>query len=447
MDQDNSTDQNEQGQASVPDQQNENLTYTAPASPNRVSSDDIDEETSKVGLFIVVGIVVLVLAIVGWLALGGGDDTATLEDNANTVNTPTDNTNNPVSLKRTEADSNILGDILYAHADTSGEEKDLFSRPAKGGEVFDEKGTLPAYANSFAVTGQKRGYVFASDDQKEIWFGSADENPRKVYTVPNSIQLISTVRLSNDGRSIAFSLFDSTLNSNNFDTPQIWTVAPNGTSPSLFYEGKVADGPGFYIDAFAGDTQTAYFTQSCVACDGVIRSVQSYNSSEGLVSIVDPDESIGRVQSIAFNPNFSKILWVASDNPSTAGLGETGPFTLVETNVSSGEHTKLLTFGKDGDLSPADRQIGYAQTDSGERPYYAFEDKLYMVNGSDESVMFESGQGDVSSVYFLSDKQVLVGTGDLSGGEVINYFDLKKQKASIVMETSADSIILSITRQ
>lgn len=415
--------------------------------------DDMEEPIvskppkSKKRLVIVGVVVLLVAAAIGaWFIFGKKEkaDTPAQQENTSQVET-------------TKGDTPI--DIVYAHSDVPGEPTPIFKRPATGGDRVELNYEIPVstYVDRFRDV-----YVFTANDD-EIWVGSGDGAPVKVYTVDVENQDVVSPTLSSDGKKIVFGVaFSGEARGSN---AELWTINLDGSEATKMFTGGEGDG-GFFPLAYNGQTGTTYFLSGCYQCDGLAYIIWKYADGKA-EQVVDINKKA--VGSLVFNASATAFLYIEpttyttteadSLGISTDGIGMPrggpfgSPYKVHEYNLESKEDE---TVGTVGVKSPQTiyPEIAWSDDLDNQRPVYSDGARVFLQNDSGKfDNVYDAGEGSVSEIVWVTPREVIARVGKstdpddyFSQDTTVNYFNIGTKEAKVLLEATYMTTILAVTR-
>lgn len=409
-----------------------------------------NEHASLKKKIIVALIVALIVATAGFAyMLYSENDT---DDSANTETTQDadENTN------QDEVVAKDFDQIVYAHAGAQNTARNLFSRPATGGDRIDLEfnfGNQPLYYKS--VSGS--GYAIVTDD--EVYYADGVEQPRLVYTSPSDHQ-ITGLSLDNQAQSILVSSVTTSTDLSEQTSHATVINLQDDASSELFTRDDLQG--GIYAEKWNGTTQTLIARISCVNCDGYGANLFSFDSQGNENEITKEGDVISNTYGYTFNSDGTQALYsVAKDdytdqevnqNGLQGGIGDPqgAPYDIMMIDLTNGTITKVVTVGEIEDVNDdgffTDPHEFWATNENGDEvPAYSYLDKLFVQNlqGNFDN-WFETGSGDIMSIIAVDADELLVGA-EIDGGQRISYYNIEKGEGAVVMETLPTTTILNIT--
>ena len=354
--------------------------------------------------------------------------------------------------------SNTLDQIIYAHHDDDGQERSRFSRPASGGDRLQLEGTVGK--DVYMIARDLEAYVYLDSVSNSIWYGKADQDATMIYEVSSSLD-VTGVTLDETQGKVAISVVHSA--DSNILSPEtsIRQFDTDGSNDRVLLSDSANDG-AFFIEDWNPDPELirVLYRRSCWQCDGYNADLYLFQNGESAL-IYDAGGFDSTSYNYRANQDLSEVLFIRGkaysdqelqDYDIQAGISFLGgpPFELISLRLDNGEERVLKTYGVIQDIARRGMVpsiAGYGNTGNRKRPFYTYKNQLYLENETGNyDLVFESGLGEIVSVYAVTDKEFLVGTG-INDGETISYFNLDTRKAQTVMETSFNTVILSVTTQ
>lgn len=342
--------------------------------------------------------------------------------------------------------------IVYAHGTTDNSPRNLFTRPAAGGDRQDLGFTFGS--NSVLFVDRDGDAYIVGLSNGEVHYGKAKSEPVKVFS---STDQILGALLDAGSSSIVVSTLTEIGQSPVVKT--IHRVSTDGTQTSTFFSESNEDYAGIFPASWNGDTNVLLARRSCYQCDGYNANLISFDESGTETAVYDAGGFTSNTTGYIFNEDGSKALFFSGSSYTDAeialysligGIGDPSgaPFSFYELDTATGTASVIATVG---DISDA-KNGGYtwpvaawAKSGSKQLPAYAYLTKAFVqANDNSYSNYFESGLGNISSLHAIDDDEILVGSRN-DDGETIQYFNIKTQKGAIVMETLFTTSILGVT--
>ena len=438
-------------------------TANTPQQPDQTSANDLPKpKSSKPRRVLTVFIIVILIAGIGVRAvvLFSSDDSS--ESNTATTNQESEQTTNQEQVINNQG--YMLDKIFYAHADDAGSPKQIYTRPAGGGERIEKAGkTISSIAVvTQATRNSKKALVY---DNKSITLIDVEGFSEQIYTNSSSTRDIVTPIFSSDGTEIVFSeVFNGASQGQEKPVVKVLNVNSGEVTKTIEFGGETP--VGVYGKAWDSANQKLFYIQGCYQCDGVnpqiLSTTDGQTFSQAMPSFAAPYEFIDNT---SVNSSATQIVWVESAvvplgsglNLDVANDSEKPAFRIHLSDINSGEDKVIAELGHDltsqDTLGSSDGsyfvKVGWVETETGQStPYYTYENKVfqYRENG-DDSVLFQGTNG-VVSVYWVSDKEIVVGsavTPNISSGEVVNYLKYDDSFAEPILEITTDTRILGFT--
>lgn len=414
------------------------------------NAHETENKKSRMKLFILALLTIVIGAVVFFLLLSGDSDT---EDAADADSSETSETSQeaPAETEPTDFDQ-----IVYLHADAENQNRKLFQRSVMGGEREDLD--FDAGRNSFILSSRDGSSYAIGTQDGEVYYAEGADAPTLLYTATNDL---NSLHLDMSSNTILVAESDS----GNFTSVDLTvTVVPiDGATPRVFFtETNTNLSQVLYVEAWDGDSQTLYGRRSCTQCDGYDPNLVTIDASGNESAFYSPEADFNTSGGYEFNSDMTQALFIASTVYTQAeqnnlgisgGLGgpNAAPFTLKLLDLSSGTASEVATFGEATDVNSNgffDVPVtAWADRNGEEVPVYAYGTKLYVQSGNGSfDNFFETTSNPIASVYVIDDDEVLVGSR-LDDGQRISYFNIETQEGAIVMETLFTSNILSVTKK
>lgn len=446
----------DQGPDTVANQEStQGLKPDSVSDPNKLKPNAMKRQAKR--WWLVVLIVLVLAGLIGgsWYILRSDPKTP---ENSNTASeqptafadTSTDKSQ-PVSL--------IAADkIVYAYGEAYDKPASLYYRSTTGGERQSLLDTDELRDFSYSRRAQvSKATAFIKNDT-ELWVlkdapASAD-NPQRIYVAPSGGGLKGAA-ISADGQKVAFALIPSLeqLYSESVEI-DIYVVNSDGQNPHKIAtspkEAPFRFEPEYWINnSFIALTPGAPDTDAPPPLPRIL------NASSGEVKTLDID--IGSTSyALSARPVISAdgksavyVLSTVDESDPVEGLigyyvGP--PYKVYVKNLSSGETTQIASVGQKSDYNHQTPKVGWlVQKDGTERAYYTNRNQLFVrKSGGGFDKYFESGLGEISSVLFATEDELLIGTATPEFGQIITHFDVKASKAVRVMETTSDTRIYGV---
>lgn len=404
-----------------------------------------DKNVKKIAAIV---IAVLLATTVGAFFIFGGDsvdDPATAQDSQGEAANNTDQSETTAESVEKEFDQ-----IVYAHAASENSPRNLFTRPATGGDRVDLESTFGSErVSNVDRKGTAYAVLLANGD---VYYGTGSAKPTKVFSSVDQV-----IGLSLDGASNSIAVSTLTDLSTSPVVKTVYRVETDGTKSTFFTESN-EENSAIFVENWDGASETLIARRSCYQCDGYNPALIKFDAN-GSETAINNSGGLSPTSGYEFSDDGTMALYIASSTFSDAEIAEHGlvggidepngaPFMLVELDIASGTGNVIATIG---DIT--DKKNGtftwpvmfWADSETGQIPAYAYLTKAFVqANDNSYSNYFESGQGNISSLYAIDDDEILIGSSN-ADGETIQYFNIEKQEGAIVMETLPTTSILGVT--
>ena len=400
---------------------------------------------------LLLALLVIILGIVGAVLVlsGGSDEAPSTEEAAPQTNSSEESQTQEVAAADT------FDQLVYAHSSTANAPRAMFTRPVTGGDR-EPTGFDFGRQDFLNVDRDMGAYVVAAGS--EVYYGLGSEDPTLIYTSSTDVAGVAL-----DARAGSVLIVERDFSSFTSITTTLTVVQTDGSGSSEFFVDANADGSAvIYAEAWDGTNNVLFMRRSCTQCDGYNPELSSLDSSGNETVVftptVDSNQGFSTTSGYSFNPDRTSALYVSNtiyDNSNPFGIAggiggpEGAPFTLNEIDLTDGTSQTVVTFGEPEDVSSDGffnaPRTSWTTIDGNDSIVYSYQKLLFVQNNSGNfDNYFETGQGDIVSIYFVDDNEVLVG-GQNSEGETISYYNIDTQSGAIVAETLFTTTILGLT--
>lgn len=335
--------------------------------------------------------------------------------------------------------------LVYARRENGTAPYKLYTRPATGEGDPVEVMTLSEglQIREHAIHGRQVAVAVEPSggaDGKTIIYYSSDAGSayEAVYEQPGSVDslAISSLIFSTDGSKLAVAMMRSPDGQN--VTVEIDTAT--GSSKDLFE----SETQGVFLKAYDAKGQQIIYSKGCMDCDNLAinntvykRSLASDDPSETVVFNASQNQI---VTSVIVRNDFQELLYVVS-----AGGQDTGSGLFVPVVPSSLKRLNMET-GEVSDLVISDTTVigmpGYL-TD-GRTPYFITDKEVLTIKDADNWTTRYESSTDVHGVMFINDEALILSTDAGQGNFAIKYFSTGAVAPLILIEDSAETVVLGV---
>lgn len=329
--------------------------------------------------------------------------------------------------------------IAYAFRDGDNNPYTLFWRPAGGGDRSQvqilNRSASPSHSDSYGSN-----VVFAADEKI---YTSTDygKSYTQVFESEPGAQ-ITDVKLSSDGKLLAFGYYPDGSEKNTVKTIQL----DGKDSKDLFTATK----PG--VDILGWNSQRMVYTENCYGCDGSAPTPYTRNLTDNKSTKLLEDTELKEITSLAVPGDVTKLLYVqgVDDGAAAEGLeaGVTAPYKVMLLDLASNKTETLATIGTADEKNPngttryRNIQIGFLA--GSVTPYYVDGTTLYTVSGSEPNAFYKS-ESAIQFVSFASESNVIVAHGDSLSDYSLTNFAIESNEGVAIFQGNANTVILGVT--
>lgn len=342
--------------------------------------------------------------------------------------------------------------VIYAFREKDTDPYTIYSRPADGGERTE----LFTAGTTGWGRASTNGQVYLVYDEFNIWVSTDKGVSFKNILKSQETDPITSAVVSYDGK-IVYAIWPGYYDQTEGDKAggQLRSMEPGGTADKLVKQLTTA---GYLVGADVSNNIVLY-RQGCYNCDGVSGTVYKYDpSTQAETTVFSPKSEYTTLQKVA-SVDATKLLYleysIDQTPPAEGCFGEcvTGPVSLVEVEVDSGESRTLATFeeadyqDKPGYDQSAELRVGYAYDSNGAAlPYYTNTDnQVILVSGSKPSTMYESSQT-LRDVMFVSGAGVIAASGKYDN-YILNNFNPANQQNAQILNGDTNTILLIVASE
>lgn len=385
------------------------------------------------------------LGVVAWLALGGGDDMATIEQDSQTSQQLSELSNDQPQLapiQQQEFDQLVYGFALDLSSPIT-----IYNRPTAGGDrtaidntsSFNDLDFASFGTNLDLVASVKYAYI---KNNKEIWVGSPEGQPENIYSHSPGSQTeeIRDAVISPDGELVAYLSYSTSSPTNEH---QLFVISSEGGQPELILD--AVDTAPF---AWSSDGKMLYLGLPVIASDAPLSPPSIVNVAAKTKSQIEIKAEAYQLGAYAISPDGQKIAYVKStvDKDQTTddlvGYYVGKPFKIYWKNVN-GDGSENLVATINGNNQP--RSIVWNDDSMNFYADKGSEIVQYSNSGSDPFVTYDTTTSDRFDVlYGYADDVILAGAALDDGGYDIFSVDLKKKNRDLIMSTNDATIPIGI---
>lgn len=421
-------------------------------------SKDTDEEPKtpppqplhkKRNFLIIIAVSLLIVAGIAGFVVFGGSDSAEEEQANNQTNTDT----SPEAPEVVEV-LDDFADIVYLHGTTNNGDRQLFYRPAAGGER--EPLDFEASNTVYPATNYGGEYFFI--DEGSLYYGTDKETPKLLTTF--EYEEINSVTYDPASRTVAVATDNLFYTDAGSAATRVTIVDVDTTNTTEFIKDQGENVQGFYVQHWDGTKNELYAIRLKLATEDPNNTIIKYDDQGNATEIFKTENEFNQTH-YDFNTDGTKALYVVAKNdytdaelakyPQISGFAEpTGaPFELYELDVASGTSSRIAVIGEIEDNKQGSLNwplYTWAAFEDGERPVYSYMTKLFVQDAQGGYSNYFEADNDITTIYAVDADEVLVGAA-ISGGERLSYYNIEKKKGAIVMETTYNTSILTVTRK
>jgi hypothetical protein len=370
--------------------------------------------------------VLLILAALGagyWFFLK--DDSAPASDQAQT----TDEVSQEAEATKKTGDADT---VAYAFKADDNANYSVFWRNVLGGDRT-EVGPLGAksFVTHSAVSGSNVAYAtdnsFEGTAEKAVWLSTdGGKTYSKAMDISDNTQVTSML-FSVDESELAVALLPNVGESNTVKSINV----SSKQSKDLFS----SDNAGVFLEGYSTEKKLLIYSEGCFNCDGNLGSpIYKWDlNAASRTEISDAKVSSGYAHTVV-RSDFTEIL--VAEGTLGDGLGMGAPYNLLRIAVADGKVTPVAE-NVNGLL------IGLGYMADNQTPYYALGKQILTAKGAAPTVYFESDK-DIVGAYFVSDKEVIVSTGQQS--EFVLYrYDVAAKSSKNILNGDGNTTIFGVT--
>jgi len=343
--------------------------------------------------------------------------------------------------------------VAYAYGTSYEAPRDLFWRPADGGEKQNTPskafvGSTRTYGNQVLV---ETYYDEATKTAASILYS---KDGGKTYTIIFTVKAptvttdlgdqITGMTFASDGKSVLIAVLP---NSAKNTVKRVFFDKPNEAVDVM-----TSDARGVFPIAFNAKSQKLIFSEGCYNCDGNGASTSAFAydvASQKRTTLIDgADKHLG----ILSNKGATKLLITTPTIDKTKTGGEDGgfwgyyvgaPYKFTLFDLATGKTQDPGTTV--GTASENKFVRGGFMTDDA-TPYYYSDNQLFMLDKATPTLLYEAGQP-IHEVFYVSPTTIFASTGDYQNF-TLNLFGIKTQETKQLL-TGDDTTtrIFGITEQ
>jgi hypothetical protein len=345
--------------------------------------------------------------------------------------------------------------LIYVHGESYNSAGSLYLRPSDGGERDEILSLNRLNEISFTTLRAQisKNYVFVKNDV-ELWVGkgSSKEKPTKIFTIQSN-NTIGSAAISSDGSRIIFSSVPKITEGE--PMVPIYIINSDGSDMNKLSDGASVSPFWFQPEYWINDSQVAMWV-GAYGTDAPPPPTKIFNvDTKEFSDVLSVDDNLKIAQRPVVSPDGKQAIYVSQTVDESIkvdglyGYYIGSPYKIHLIDLSSGESTQIAEIGQKTTINAEgyyrNIKIGWLNNKDSFSPYYTDDNQILIRNDQGEfDKYFESGQGDISTVYLATKEELIVGTKTTDLGENITHYDVAKKVAVNVMETTSDTRILSI---
>ncbi len=405
--------------------------------PNRVVLPPAPEKKSHKKLWIAL---LLLVVIVG----GGGAAFALLGSKKETP-AASSSTGTPVVEKK--ATQTFSPDkVSYAYRTAEADPYTVFYRPTAGGE---RKEVTKLDRDEYVSNMDVKGNVAAFLSGKKIFLSKDGGTTYKaVYTVEAGEDVIS-LKIAGDGSRITFSTF-STASAD--VEGKIYSLNTSGSDKQeLVTSAKYA----LFVQAYSPTTNRLAYAEGCYGCDSGYSAIKLYDLKKKTAEDLLDGADIKTLEyTMAFSDDMKVVTYIKHTVDTSIAIDGipgyyTGaPYSIMQVDVASGESKVVKTIGtkqeKNANGTYKYRQFFLGFLAGTSTPYYAEDTNIYRIVSLKPELLYTSDKA-LGGVYFVSDKNVIVGTELPANEYTLSNYDLTTKKSVLIFEGNINTSIIGVS--
>jgi hypothetical protein len=367
----------------------------------------------------------------------------------------------PVAQPQAKASVIAPDSVLYYTKAKEADPYSLYLRPATGGErkavlTLSNKAANGSYYTfgGFDVKGQNVVFstydgIYSSTDGGSTFKNIHKLDPAKV----KDNQAITSLKFSSDGKKIVFAFLPALVAGNINNT--VSSMDLDGQNVAEVH--KFANVAGVFIYNYDTQKNQLVYSTGCYFCDGGpgIPHLMDLKTGADKQLLQKNDAEI--LSDWQVSPDGQKLLYFVGTNDKqvadqVGGLGWQGapPYKINELDLSTGQSVQLATVGTlhekdtDGKFKNYIIQVGY--TNDKHKAFYSADNKLYVLNGTNAGLEFESDK-DIRDLSFVSTDEVLVSTYNTKGAAdyTLYRYETSGKKSTSVLQGDVNTGLMGVT--
>ncbi len=403
-------------------------------SPSKVTGVSVKKSRKKLW------IALLVLMVLGGIAAGV---TVLLTKDKKTAGNMTKS--QQANAAQQEATLTYEPDLVsYSFRSNQTDPISVYYRPTAGGE---RKEVMKLNKDESAVLSDTRGQlsVFASDSK--IYSSSDGARTYKEVYKQDTSDAIASVKISGDGKRIAFSTVpgvDGTTEDKHYG---IYTIGLDGKDKK---EITTSEKAALLIIHWNNGADKIVYSEGCYYCDGPRTAYKMYDMKAKKAEDILPGKDVRTFgYGMAISDDMKQLIYIQGTYDSNQ-MGTDAPHLVKTVDLSTMKETLVESIGTKGEQNPNGTakywtfSLGFLAGTN--KAYYSVDTKLYKVEGGKPKLLFTS-DADIQRAHYVSDKKVIVETKVGTNGTdfLLSNYDVASSKSVQIFEGDVNTLVFGVT--